>query len=96
MLVIVILLDSTVHGLECNTKLDTGLGGSKKWKNLHLESSEELRICSPEFEEIEAVVNAAWEGKESNPLATLWHWAARCNKPWPISQFLNDSIACCN
>jgi hypothetical protein len=80
---------------EANQKLNNGLGGSNKWKDLNLDDNYRDSLNSwLKFEEIEIVVNEAWRGKESNPLATLWHWAARCNKSWPISQFLKDPIAC--
>jgi ankyrin repeat protein len=79
---------------SCNEELKTNLAASKGWKNLDIdENYVDWKTSWGKFEEIEAVVLAATAGKNKAPQYswTLLHWAAHCNKTWPISQFLLDT-----
>src|SRR5688572_6032938 len=76
-----------------NAKLANGLGHSQEWKELDVdEAYVDFETSWRKYEAIEAVVYAAWADREKDPLATLWHFAARCNQAWLISQFLKDPI----
>lgn len=76
---------------DCNDELATNVGGCDAWRDLNVdENYVDWKTAWGKLEEIEAVVQAAKAGKTNDPKATLLHWAARCNKTWPISQFLTD------
>jgi ankyrin repeat protein len=75
-------------------ELDTFVGESKNWRDLDLdENYVDWQTTFRKFSEIETVVLAAKAGKNKSPQSswTLLHWAAHCNKTWPISQFLLDT-----
>jgi hypothetical protein len=90
-----IFFSSSPRWTEVDRILDTDVTRSRSWKDIDIDENYVDGITSwGKFEEIEAVVLAANAGAGKDPDATLWHWAARCNKTWPISQFLKDPIAC--
>jgi hypothetical protein len=78
-----------------NRELDTNVGGSTDWKDLDIDDHYNVpfEVTWGKFEEIETVVLTAQQGKANSSQSswTLLHWAAHCNKTWPISQFLLDT-----
>jgi hypothetical protein len=75
----------------CNDELRTNVGGCDAWRYLNVDEDYiDDKTSWGRFEEIEAVILAAKVGKVNDPKATLLHWAARCNKTWPITQFFKD------
>jgi hypothetical protein len=78
-----------------NDELATGVGSSILWKTINVDENYiDGQTSLDKFDQIENIVLSAKAGKGNDPQATLWHWAARCNNPWPISQFLQDPVAC--
>jgi hypothetical protein len=85
---------SSLRWAAVNNELDTNVGESKNWKDLDIdEIFVDWKTSLGKFEEIETVVLKAQKGKANSPQSswTLLHWAAHCNKTWPISQFLLDT-----
>jgi hypothetical protein len=77
---------------KINERLSNNLCNSSNWKDLDVdENFKDWQTICGKFEEIEAVVNAAFDGQTEDSVANLLHWAARCNKTWVISQFLKDT-----
>lgn len=77
---------------RCNQHLSKNIGNAISWKPLDIdENYQNFNISTQKFEEIEAVINTAFECQSEDSVATLLHWAARCNKTWSISQFLLDT-----